>query len=84
MRTVLFAALALAAAVAPGAGHAQVVIQAPPIVGPGPGAYGGPYWRGPGEGDWRHRREIREEYRREDWRRDHCVRDFRGEVYCRR
>ena len=87
----LFAALALAAVpalvpgVVPGAipgAHAQVVIQAPPIAGPG--AYGGPYWRGPGEGEWRHRREIREEYRRQDWRRDHCVRDFRGEVYCRR
>jgi len=85
MRKVLFAALALAAVpfVAPAA-HAQVVIQAPPFVGPGPGAYGGPYWRGPGQGDWLRRREIRQEYRRAEWRRDHCVRDFRGEVYCRR
>ena len=84
MHKIVLAALALAIAgpvVAPSAAEAQVIIQAPPIVGgPGPG----PYWRGPGEGDWRRREEIREEYRRAEWRREHCVRDFRGEVFCRR
>lgn len=80
----LFVALALAAFLVPTVGQAQVVIQAPPIVGARPVAYGGPYWRGPGEGEWHRRHEIRQEYRRAEWRREHCVRDFRGEVYCRR
>lgn len=87
MRKVVLAGLALAVA-APLAAQAQVVIQAPPVVGPGyvgaPPPPPGPYWRGPGEYDWRRREEIREEYRRAEWRRDHCVRDFRGEVFCRR
>ena len=84
MMKVVLAALALAVAApfaAPVAASAQVIVQPPPmVVAPGYGP--GPYWRG--EGDWRRREEIREEYRREEWRREHCVRDFRGEVFCRR
>lgn len=76
----LAAAMAAMALAAPGVASAQIVIQAPPIgIAPPPG----PYWRGP-SGDWVRRHEIREEYRREEWRREHCVRDWRGEVFCRR
>lgn len=69
--------------------HAQIVIQAPPIPGiVGPRPYGNDYWRERREGredEWRRRSEYREEEnRRMDWRRAHCVRDYRGEEYCRR
>lgn len=91
MKIALLAALALIT-VAPVA-HAQIVIQAPPIpgigLGGGPRQYGNDYWRerreGGGEDEWRRRSEYREEeHRRMDWRRAHCVRDYRGEEYCRR
>jgi hypothetical protein len=41
------------------------------------------YWRSDEarEHEWR-RREAWREAQREDWRRDHCVRDWRNEVYC--
>lgn len=85
MRYVLLA-LALVS-VAPAA-HAQIVIQAPPIPGVGPRPYGNDYWREHREGredEWRRRAEFREEeHRRMDWRRAHCVRDYRGEEFCRR
>lgn len=43
-----------------------------------------PYWRGESNHNWRAEQEIRtEEARREEWRRDHCVRDFYNHVYCR-
>ena len=46
------------------------------------------YWRRSRDGDhdreWRRQAEFREqEHRRAEWRRGHCVRDWRGETYCR-
>ena len=85
----LLMALALVS-VAPLA-HAQVIIQTPGIPGfrpPGPPPRDEEdYWRRrrEGEEEWRRRAEFREEeHRREEWRRAHCVRDYRGEEYCRR
>ena len=64
--------------------HAQIVIQAPPL----PGVrqeYREDYWRGDRRDEWRRREEYREEeHRREDWQRAHCVRDYRGQEFCRR
>ncbi len=89
MKTALLALALLS--VAPLA-QAQIVIQAPPIPGiglggPPRGPYQDDYWRHRREGDdeWRRRAEFREEeHRRIEWRRAHCVRDYRGEEYCRR
>jgi len=86
---------ALALLVAAPAAQAQIVIQAPGIPGLSrlepEREYRGPpgeYWRRQREGEremeWRRREEYRDEARREDWRRDHCVRDYRNQVYCRR
>jgi hypothetical protein len=58
--------------------HAQVVIQTPRVETP--------YWRQhhPDE-EWQARREFRDQqYAREEWQRDHCVRDWSGAEYCRR
>ena len=82
MKSVLFGLALLVAA--PVVAQAQIVIQAPPIPGVVGGPPRGPYWRGEGD-DWRRRAEFRdEEHRRREWRRDHCVRDYRGEEFCRR
>ena len=79
MKTVLFALAALT--LAPVA-HAQVYLQAPP---PPRAAYPGDYWRSREGDEWRRRTEFREEeHRRMEWRRAHCVRDYRGQEYCRR
>ncbi len=85
---IIIAALALLVAVP--VAHAQVIIQAPGLPGfvRGEPDRPGEYWRrqreGERENEWRRREEYREEARREDWRRDHCVRDYRNQVYCRR
>ncbi len=77
--------VALGLLVAIPAAQAQVIIQAPGFRGE---PERGDYWRRPREGereaDWRRREEFREEARREEWRRDHCVRDYRNQVFCRR
>jgi hypothetical protein len=82
MRTILAACVALgtAGAVLAPSTHAQVVVQTPGVA-----VEQGPYWRyHHPEGEWRDRHEFREEARREDWLRDHCVRDWNGGEYCRR
>ena len=82
MRSILIGCLAVGAAalavVSPV--NAQVSIRAPGVaIDAGPH----PYWRG--DAEWRDRREFREsEYRRNEWLRDHCVRDWGGHEYCRR
>ena len=86
MRTVLLALALLS--VAPLA-CAQILVQPPPFAGVrpvGPPGYPDDYWRQRrGEEEWRRRAEFREEeHRREEWRRAHCVQDYRGEEYCRR
>jgi hypothetical protein len=44
-----------------------------------------PYWRQRQEDNWRARRDFREEqYQRQAWQRDHCVRDWGGQEFCRR
>ena len=61
------------------------VAQAQPFR-PGPPPYGPDHWREhrDGQEDWRRRAEFREaEHRRWEWRRAHCVRDFRGQEFCR-
>ena len=41
-----------------------------------------PYWRQ--HENWRAQREFREEqYRRQAWIQNHCVRDWNGQAYCR-
>jgi hypothetical protein len=82
MRFALFAVALLG--LAPAA-QAQIVLQPPVVVAPG--GYGPGYWRERREGqeEWRRRAEFREaEHRRWEWRRAHCVRDYRGEEFCRR
>ena len=68
--------------------QAQIVIQAPAIPGVTTRPNGDDYWRGRREGqpdEWRRRSEFNEEeHRREEWQHGHCVRDYRGEEYCRR
>ena len=91
MRTALAACVALGisslAGLAPA--HAQVVIQTPRVA-PAPPPPGvtveAPYWRHhhPDE-DWQAQRDFRgEQYAHQEWMRDHCVRDWSGEAYCRR
>jgi hypothetical protein len=81
MRSIIVACLALgAAALTPAAPvHAQVSIRVPGVaIEAGPQ----PYWRH--DGEWRERREWHEaENRRQDWQREHCVRDWDGHTYCR-
>ena len=90
MRTVLAACVAFGiAGFAEGLPvRAQVVIQTPPVAAPPPPGVTveTPYWRlhHPDE-EWRARQEFRDrQYAREEWLRDHCVRDWSGEAYCRR
>ena len=75
--------------------HAQVVIQTPGIrVVPDqrdPRANGPreEYWRQRQENErdseWRRREEFREqEHRRAEWQREHCVRNWQNQEYCRR
>lgn len=89
MKSVILA-LALVTAI-PLAGRAQIVIQAPYIPGITTRAEPdrGDYWRrqrdNEREAEWRRRDEYRgEEARRRDWQRAHCVRDWRGQEFCRR
>ena len=89
MRTALAACVALGisglAGVVPV--HAQVVVQTPRVVPAPPGVtVETPYWRHhhPDE-DWQARQEFRDrQYAREEWLREHCVRDWSGGEYCRR
>ncbi len=78
------AVLALILMGAATAAHAQPFIPGPPPGYGGPG-YGPDYWRERREGEeWRRRAEFREaEHRRWEWRRAHCVRDYRGQEFCR-
>ena len=80
MRTILAACVALSAfgfSVATPA-KADITIRTPGV------EQESPYWRH-GYKDWQARRAYRErEYQREAWVRDHCVRDWNGEAYCRR
>lgn len=74
--------------------QAQVFPQAPAYPGLGVGApprYAPArpdgdegYWRNRQGEEWRRREEYREEARREEWVRAHCVRDYRGQEFCRR
>ena len=61
--------------------QAQVYPQAPAYPGYG---YAGPYGYAPRVDYYEAERRRREEIRHEEWVRDHCFRDFRGEVVCRR
>lgn len=57
--------------------------QGYPPPGPYPEHYD-PYWRNDPSHNWRAEAEFRrEEEHREEWRRDHCVRDFYNHVLCR-
>jgi hypothetical protein len=84
MRTILIACMAVGAAALAVASpvNAQVSIRAPGVA---IDAGQSPYWRENRDAEWRERREFREsEYRRNEWLRDHCVRDWSGHEYCRR
>ena len=62
--------------------QAQVYPQPPGYPGYG---YAAPYGYAPARPEYYEaERRRREEIRHEEWVRDHCVRDFRGEVVCRR
>ena len=84
MRTYLAAALALglAASVPALTASAADIHIGPNGVSVGPDEHD--YWRSEAarEHAWRRREEWREA-QREGWRRDHCVRDWRNEIYCR-
>src|SRR5471032_2432260 len=84
MRTILLACVAFGAAALASAApvQAQVTIRAPGVaIEAGPH----PYWRDNRDAEWRERSEFREaEFRRHDWLRDHCVRDWSGHEFCRR
>ena len=81
MKSILFGLAILA--LAPVA-QAQVIIQVPPggrVMEP---PYRADYWRGERGHGWDRREAYREEYRRQEWRRAHCVRDYRNQEFCRR
>jgi hypothetical protein len=87
MKSILTAVFAAGATLLAGAApvHAQVSIRAPGVaIEAGPQ----PYWlqhHDDHEAEWRRRSEFREaESRRNDWQREHCVRDWSGRDYCRR
>ena len=83
MRTMLTAVIALGAATIAMAApvQAQVSIRTPGVtIDAGPQ----PYWRQQRADEWRRHEEFREaQYRRRDWQREHCVRDWDGRAYCR-
>jgi len=75
------ALLALALLIAAPVAKAQVVIHTP---GPRVAVVDYDYWRQGERAEWRRRHEFREEaFRRRDWVRSHCVRDWQGGQYCR-
>lgn len=77
MRTILAALVALTALGSGVPTKADVVVRTDNVPMP--------YWRGQHEGDWQSRREFREQqFQRDAWLRDHCVRDWTGVEYCRR
>ena len=83
MRTYLAAAIALGVAVGAQAipARAADVNIGPNGVTISPGPHD--YWRSESTHDaWRRREEWREA-QSEEWRHNHCVRDWRDEVYCR-
>jgi hypothetical protein len=89
MRTALAACVALEISSLTGVVpvHAQVMVQTPRVAPPPPGVtVETPYWRNHHpESEWQAQREFRDQqYARDEWRRDHCVRDWNGEAYCRR
>jgi len=70
MRTILAACVALSALAMPA--MAQVTITTGPA-----------YWRG--HDDWRAREAFKEDqYQKQAWVEDHCVRDWSGHPFCRR
>jgi hypothetical protein len=80
--------------------HAQIVIQTPQFPGvqrvepdrrdQRAAQEREEYWRRQHnqrerDSEWRRREDFRsEEHRREEWQRDHCVRNWQGQEYCRR
>lgn len=70
-----------------GLGLMSVPMASAQIMYPQPAPYPdryNPYWRQQREHNWRAEAEFRrEEERKEEWRRDHCVRDFYNHVLCR-
>jgi hypothetical protein len=75
MRAFLISLTALGALGAAAAAQAQLSVT----VGPEP------YWRTHSDSEWRARHEYREaEFRRHEWVREHCVRDWGGHEFCRR
>jgi hypothetical protein len=49
----------------------------------GPAMADDPYWRS--HADWRARAEFHgDQYQKEAWAHDHCVRDWQGQEFCRR
>lgn len=75
--------------------HAQIVIQTPGLrVEPERrdqrvAEQREEYWRqrreNERESEWRRREEFREqEHRKVEWQREHCVRNWQGQEYCRR
>jgi hypothetical protein len=71
VRTILAACIALSAVALPAV--AQVTVTTGPT----------PYWRE--HSDWQSRGEFRgDQYQKEAWSHDHCVRDWQGHEYCRR
>lgn len=82
MKRVLLALILAAAATA---AQAQPFIPGPPPGYGPPAGYGHEGWHDRHEEwEWRRRAEFREaEHRRWEWRRAHCVRDWRGQEFCR-
>ena len=77
MRTILAACVALSVlgVITTPAATAQVVVQTPSVAVP--------YWRE--HSDWQARKEFREQqFERQSWLEEHCVRDWKGNEYCRR
>ena len=83
MRKILAALVAAGAMGLVGAmpASADVVIQTPGFTVEQQSV---PYWRQRQEDQWRARQEFREDqYRREAWVQNHCVRDWQGAEFCR-
>ncbi len=67
--------------------QAQVIIQTPhpPVGRVEAPAYREDYWRGQQEHGWGPKNEfLSEEHRGNAWQHAHCVRDYRGQEFCRR
>ena len=75
MRTLLTACIVAVGLAMVSPAHAQVTVQLGQQ----------PYWQTHHENEWQERREFREEeHQKQEWQREHCVRDWSGRELCRR